>query len=110
MATKSSVEQLNSFLRGEISAVETYRIALAELDQASTAGPELEAETGAAILGDKAAIMALEEGEDHGLKDYRKALDDLDAHTRDLVNDELLPLQMQSHRRMSHLKRGLSKS
>ncbi len=144
MATKSSVDQLNSFLRGEISAVQTYKIALDELDQASPAAAEVEAcmrshqvrvdllreqirmlggepatgsgpwgvfakavELGAAILGDRAAIAALEEGEDHGLKDYRKDMDELDSETRDLVSRELLPLQEQSHRRMSDLKKQL---
>lgn len=141
MAMKSSIEQLNDFLRGELSAVETYRIALTKLDRASTVRPELEAnmrsheervellrsaivaaggeptstsgawgafaktiQKGAAALGDKAAIRALEEGEDHGLADYRSDIDDLDATSRDLVERELLPLQEQTHRAMSQLK------
>src|SRR5690349_18504761 len=105
MATKSSIDQLNSFLRGEISAVETYRIAIDRLDTNSASHGELAAcmqshqervdllrdqirmlggapaeksgpwgafaktvEGGAALLGDKMSISALEEGEDHGLK------------------------------------------
>ena len=32
MATKSSVDQLNSFLRGEMAAVETYRMAIESID------------------------------------------------------------------------------
>ena len=35
MATKSSVDQLNSFLRGELSAVEAYRIAVEKFDAVS---------------------------------------------------------------------------
>ena len=35
MAKKSSVDQLNSFLRGELSAVETYRMALETLNATS---------------------------------------------------------------------------
>jgi uncharacterized protein DUF2383 len=145
MATKSSIEQLNSFLRGEISAVETYRIAIDRLDKNSTARSELAAcmrshqervdllrgqisalggepvqksgpwgvfaktvEGGAALLGDKVSIAALEEGEDHGLKDYRSELDDLDAETRRIVTAELLPRQLQTHRQMSNLKKQLS--
>lgn len=41
MATKSSIEQLNIFLRGEMAAVETYHLALHELDHISTARDEL---------------------------------------------------------------------
>jgi hypothetical protein len=145
MATKSSIDQLNSFLRGEISAVETYRIAIDRLDKNSTARGELTTcmrshqervdllrgqiralggepaeksgpwgvfakafEGGAALLSDKVSISALEEGEDHGLKDYRTDLDDLDATTRSLVTAELLPKQVQTHRTMSNLKKQLS--
>jgi demethoxyubiquinone hydroxylase (CLK1/Coq7/Cat5 family) len=39
---KTSVDQLNSFLRGELSAVETYRIALDKLDKASFARMQLQ--------------------------------------------------------------------
>jgi hypothetical protein len=145
MATKTSVEHLNSFLRGEISAVETYQMALDKLDAASPARAELEAckashqdrvemlrsaivacggepaessgpwgvfaravEGGARILGDKAAIAALEEGEDHGLRDYRGDIDDLDGESRVLVMSRLLPLQELTHRRMSVLKKQLA--
>ena len=145
MATKSSIDQLNSFLRGELSAVETYRIAIHRLDANSTARSELEScmrshqervdllrgqiralggepaetsgpwgvfakavEGSAALLGDKVSISALEEGEDHGLKDYRTDLDDLDAATRSIVTTDLLPKQMQTHRVMSDLKKQLS--
>ena len=144
MATKSSIEHLNSFLRGEISAVETYQMALDKLDAASPARAELEAckashqdrvemlraaivacggdpaessgpwgvfaravEGGARILGDKAAIAALEEGEDHGLRDYKGDIDDLDGESRVLVMSRLLPLQELTHRRMSVLKKQL---
>jgi demethoxyubiquinone hydroxylase (CLK1/Coq7/Cat5 family) len=144
MAEKTSVDQLNSFLRGEMSAVETYRIALDKLDAGSPARSELEAclrshqervdmlrdaivalggepsegagawgafaktvQTGATVLGDKVAIAALEEGEDHGLDDYRGDLDELDPQTRQLVNEQLLPAQEQTHARMSALKHRL---
>jgi hypothetical protein len=145
MATKSNIDQLNSFLRGEISAVETYRMALDKLDRDSPARVELETnlrshqervsilqdairagggepangsgpwgvfakvvEGGARVLGDKVAISALEEGEDHGLKDYRSDLDELEADARMLVSGRLLPLQQQTHDRMSALKHRLS--
>ncbi len=145
MAQKSSVDQLNHFLRGEISAVETYRMALDKLDRGSTARSELETclqshqsrvlllreaivtaggmpvessgpwgvfakavEGGARILGDKVAVSALEEGEDHGVKDYRADAADLDATTRALVVSRLAPEQQRTHDRMSSLKKRLS--
>ena len=143
MATKSSVDQLNSFLRGELSAVETYRMALDKLDQASPTRMEVEScmashqervtalreaivalggtpsdssgpwgvfakavEGTAKVFGDKAAIYALEEGEDHGLKDYRDELDDddLDIQSKSFLTSRLLPAQQATHDRMSALK------
>ncbi|MBA3456285.1 MAG: DUF2383 domain-containing protein [Deltaproteobacteria bacterium] len=141
MATKSSVEQLNSFLRGEMSAVETYQMALDKVDDISTARDELlvnlkshqdrvmmlqEAiiaaggepasgsgpwgvfakvvEGGAKVLGKKAAIAALEEGEDHGLKDYKADADELEPQARMLVETRLRPAQQQTHDRLSALK------
>ena len=137
------IEQLNSFLRGEISAVETYRQALGKVKD-TRARTELEqchishqrrvdllkmritelggepsqssgawgafakaAEGSAAALGEKAAIDVLEEGEDHGLKDYQKDMMDLDPASRSLVEQELLPAQQQTHRTVSTLKHML---
>lgn len=145
MANKTSVDHLNSFLCGEIAAVETYRMALDKLDANSPARAELVAnlashedrvqmlraaviqcggepttssgpwgvfakavEGTARAFGDKPAISALEEGEDHGLKDYKSDLDDLDGDQRMLVTGRLLPLQEMTHRRMSALKKQLS--
>ena len=141
MATKSSISQLNSFLRGEISAVETYRMALEKLDYTSPLRAEIEAnlsshqdrvvmlgdailrlggepatssgpwgvfakavEGTARTMGDKMTINALEEGEDHGVADYRRGIDDLDTESRMLVTGQLLPQQQQTHNRMSALK------
>ncbi|MEJ7602340.1 MAG: DUF2383 domain-containing protein [Kofleriaceae bacterium] len=145
MGTKSNADQLNSFLRGEISAVETYRMALEKLDTGSPARSELQTcmqshqqrvtmltdairavggepadgsgpwgvfakvvEGGASLMGDKVAVSALEEGEDHGLKDYKKDMDDLDMSARQMVTTQLLPLQQQTHDRMSALKKSLT--
>jgi demethoxyubiquinone hydroxylase (CLK1/Coq7/Cat5 family) len=142
MATQP-VDQLNSFLRGEISAVETYRQALDKVKD-TQARMQLEqchvshqhrvdllrtrivelggspsegsgawgafakaAEGSAAALGEKAAIDVLEEGEDHGLKDYQKHLQDLDAMSRSFVEKELLPAQQRTHRALSALKHTL---
>jgi hypothetical protein len=65
-------------------------------------------EGGARVLGDKVAIAALEEGEDHGLKDYRDDVDKLDPELRSLVRSRLLPQQENTHSRMSSLKRRMS--
>jgi hypothetical protein len=145
MAQKSSIDQLNHFLRGEIAAVETYRMALDKLDNTSTARSELETclqshqsrvtllrdaiiavggtpadgsgpwgvfakavEGGARVLGDKVAVSALEEGEDHGVKEYRTDLSDLDASARMLITSRLAPEQQRTHDRMSSLKKRLS--
>jgi hypothetical protein len=145
MGQKSSIDQLNHFLRGEISAVETYRMALDKLEPTSTARGDVEAclqshqarvtllrdailtaggtpadssgpwgvlakavEGSARVLGDKVAIAALEEGEDHGVKDYRSDMAQFDAQTQSLILSELQPAQQQTHARMSALKKRLS--
>jgi hypothetical protein len=135
-----TVDKLNSFLRGEISAVETYRQAIEKL-QGDRRRPILEqcqrshehrvqllrqeisrrggspaegsgpwgafaklVEGGAKLFGEKAAISALEEGEDHGRDDYKRDLKDLDAAGRAFVEQNLLPEQMRTHQALSSLK------
>lgn len=61
-------------------------------------------EGGAKVFGEKAAIAALEEGEDHGLRNYRDNVSKLTGSARDVVANELLPNQEQTHRRLSQLK------
>ncbi|HEY0478393.1 MAG TPA: DUF2383 domain-containing protein [Kofleriaceae bacterium] len=144
MGSKSSVDQLNSFLRGEMSAVETYQMALDKLDKISTARDELlvnlkshqdrvlalqdaiialggtpaessgpwgafakAVEGSAKVLGEKVAIAALEEGEDHGLKDYRGERDELAPECQSIIG-RLLPMQQQTHDRLSALKRRMA--
>jgi len=141
--TDKSVDALNGFLRGEISAVETYRQAIEKLRN-SSARSQLEdcrrsheqrvsklreqvtrlggepaegsgpwgafarlVEGGAKAFGESAAVAALEEGEDHGLKLYRGDLDKLDPTTRQLVEGDLLPAQERTHQYMSTLKRTI---
>jgi len=146
MGKKSNVDELNKLLRGELSAVETYQMALNKLDEMSPAREEVEACMGshqnramllrdqvvalggtpvgssgpwgafakvvegtAKIFGEKAAIAALEEGEDHGLKDYKRELEDKDCDikTHTLVMNQLLPAQQQTHARLSALKKQI---
>jgi bacterioferritin (cytochrome b1) len=129
-----SCRQLNSYLRGEISAAETYRMAIdkvADDDRAQVANlgllREIQEEHGRAaqairdrirelggepsdssgawgawaktvqgtanLFGDSSSLKALKEGEEHGLKDYREGLDDIDASSADLVQNQLIPAQ-----------------
>jgi hypothetical protein len=67
-------------------------------------------EHAAVELGPKAAIAALEEGEDHGLKDYRKDVEKLDPLERSFIETQILPAQLESHRLMSALKKSSSPS
>jgi uncharacterized protein (TIGR02284 family) len=128
MAT-TEVKALNSLLRGEIAATETYNQALekfsgeseeAELrrirddhrEAANTLRKHVHAHGGepstgsgwwgawakfvegaAKVFGQAAALKALKEGEEHGIKEYREALDDDDV-TEDckaLIRTQLLP-------------------
>jgi len=143
MATPNEdvVGKLNSFLRGEISAVETYKQALDKVkdptvrsqlqsceqdheqrvqllrDRITELGGRPDTGSGAwgvwaklvegggALLGEKTALQALEEGEDHGLNDYRRDLDELDVETRTWVESAILPKAEQTHGTLSALKR-----
>jgi hypothetical protein len=139
----NTVDKLNSFLRGELSAVETYRQAIDKLagkpeaatlndcmrshsrraemltaeirrrggEPAHSSGPwgafAKLVEGGAKAFGEKAAIAALEEGEDHGRNDYRRELKNLDTDAQTWVNDQLLPEQLRTHDAMSALKKTI---
>lgn len=141
---QQTVDHLNSFLRGELSAVETYRQAIGKLERpairttlaqcersheqrvrllmdeiirrggepASSSGPwgtfAKLVEGTAAAFGDKAALSALEEGEDHGRDDYKRDLGDLDASARQLIETQVLPEQERTHNAISLLKKNLS--
>jgi bacterioferritin (cytochrome b1) len=133
--TNEAVRQLNSFLRGEISAAETYRMALDKLsDSQKTAAVanigllrEIQEEHGRAaqtirdrieelggepsdssgawgawaqsvqgtmnVFGDAAALKSLKEGEEHGLKDYQSGVNDIDATSQQLIQNQLIPAQ-----------------
>ena len=142
--TQKNVEQLNSFLRGEISAVETYRQALEALRSSTYSSKIVECkqsheqrvailteeirrlggtpaqssgawgsfvkliEGGAKALGEKPAIAALEEGEDHGNADYKRDVPKLDPGVRSVIEQRVIPLQLRSHAEMSALKKQLS--
>ena len=48
----------------------------------------------ASLFGDASALKALKEGEEHGLKDYREAIDDVDESARELITNRLIPAQV----------------
>lgn len=144
--TKSNknVAQLNSFLRGERSAVEAYRIALGQLALGSAhrellqrcleshqlradklvtrilllgGAPSTDSgawgtftgaiEKTAASLSETAALAALESGEDHGLADYQRDVEELSPEVQGIVNADLLPAQADTKEKMSSLMRSL---
>jgi demethoxyubiquinone hydroxylase (CLK1/Coq7/Cat5 family) len=143
MATlnEGMVGKLNSFLRGEISAVETYRQALEKISDPSIRSQLEQCEQdheqriellrerilalggtpdqgsgawgvwaklvqgGGNLLGEKTALQALEEGEDHGLNDYRRDLDELDGETRSWVESNILDRAKRTHGALGTLKR-----
>jgi hypothetical protein len=138
--SSDTVDTVNKFLRGEISAVETYDQAIERLNKSTFVADLVECrrsheeraellrqqilrmggqpaessgvwgsfaklvEGGAKLFGEKAAVAALEEGEDHGLKLYRTDLSKLDPVTRDFVERSLLPAQERTHQVLSTLK------
>ena len=57
------------------------------------------------LLGDRAAMRSLEEGEDHGLKKYSEDLDTFDPMTREFVMTRLLPDQHRTHELCRSLER-----
>jgi uncharacterized protein (TIGR02284 family) len=129
--TGEAVRQLNSLLRGEISAAETYKMAIDKVADGTVASAgllrEIQEEHGRAaqglrdrirelggeasdssgawgawaktvqgtmnLFGDAAALKSLKEGEEHGLKDYQEAVDDVDASTSQLISNQLIPAQ-----------------
>jgi uncharacterized protein (TIGR02284 family) len=141
---EQTIDQLNSFLRGELSAVETYRQALSAVEsvphrstlelcarshqsRVELLRQEVERRGGAPAegsgawgafakaiegtaktLGEKTAIVALEEGEDHGREDYRRDIQRLDASARQLIETRVLPEQLRTHDAISALKKQLS--
>jgi demethoxyubiquinone hydroxylase (CLK1/Coq7/Cat5 family) len=138
------IDQLNSFLRGELSAVETYNQAIQKLANEPAVVTSLQqsrashvkrcdmlraeirrlggepadgsgmwggfaklVEGGASVFGKKAAVAALEEGEDHGQNDYKRDLDELSPQVRMFVQSQLVPEQQRTHDVLSQLKRQM---
>ncbi len=138
--TKKDIDQLNSFLRGELSAVETYEQAIHKVDDpivkqalgriqashrervtklqsqiasvggtpATDSGPwgsfAKLVEGGAKTFGEKAALEALMQGEDHGRRDYETDLDDLTPPTRAWLQREIIPAQLATNDALARIQ------
>ena len=137
------VATLNSFLRGELSARETYSIVLDKYGESVRGmdvllanrasheeritrltyeivarGGEASEESGAwgalakmvegvaAVIGYEAALVTLEEGEDHGQKAYERDLDMMSAACRELCRSYLIPEQVATHAALKALLSG----
>ena len=132
-ANQAAVEKLEECLRSELSAMETYELALksvthvglhrtlqeifvshsrrADLLRAriGLGGAERAPgsgiwgtfakafQVGADLLGDRAAIAALEQGEDRSVKLYSEGLDGCDAETLTFFARDLAPEQQRTH-------------
>ncbi|MEQ9321608.1 MAG: DUF2383 domain-containing protein [Polyangiaceae bacterium] len=141
---KKDIDQLNSFLRGELSAVETYQQCIEKVSsdaltkqlEALQESHQLRArrlqerirhlggdpaddsgvwgsfvklvEGGAKLLGERAAVSALEEGEDHGRDDYLRDFGDLSADNRFFIEHEILPEQKRTHDVLSKIQEDMS--
>lgn len=139
--------QLDSLLRGEISAAETYRMAIDKISASDRASAnaqllrEMQQEHGRAaqalrdrirelggdpsdssgawgtwaklttgvanLFGDAASIKSLKEGEEHGLKDYEGAIDELDVTSTELVQNQLIPAQQRHILALDQLLHGI---
>ena len=147
--TGESVRQLNSLLRGEISAAETYRMAIDKVsDGSDTANAgllrEIQEEHGRAaqgirdrirelggeasdssgawgawaktvqgtmnLFGDASSLKALKEGEEHGLKDYQEAMDDVDPTSAQLIVNQLIPAQQRHINLLDQLINSVGKA
>ncbi|MGH7298031.1 MAG: DUF2383 domain-containing protein [Polyangiaceae bacterium] len=140
----TTIDVLNSLLKDELSAVETYDVALrdrssfsgkTELSQcrrshetragiltekivalggepvtrAGLAGSWAKlVEQGAAAISGDMAIRALEQGEDHVLRDYRQGIPRVEMDVRLFLERQMLPEEEITYRTMSELKRRVT--
>ena len=141
---RRSVQQLGSFCRGEMSARDSFIVALTypimepyrevlvhcqeshqrraellvhEIERLGGEAPKSAGPWGALTdiiertamgISRGAAIAALREGEDHGLRDYRADIPKLDPALRDFVEDKILPEQLDTHRAVTNLAQSIS--
>jgi len=65
-------------------------------------------ESGAVALGPEMAIRALEQGEDHVLRDYRNGIGKVEPEVRLFLEKMVLPEEEYTHRTLSDLKHRLA--
>ncbi len=142
MVSRPDIERVNSLLKMELSAAETYQRALSKLPHSNHRAilqdcadshegrARLLAEEvrrlggipaqgsgvwgvfaklvtgGAAVLGERAAISVLEEGEDLEQNSCKRELDGVGPATRELIMERIVPEQNRTHQVMSALKRS----
>lgn len=144
------VHHLNSLLRGEISAAETYRMAIDKVAGSDQAGPnvgllrEIQEEHGRAaqalrdrirelggeatdssgawgawaktvqgtmnLLGDSSSLKSLKEGEEHGLKDYQQAIEEVEGSDAQLIQNQLIPAQQRHINLLDQLINSIGKA
>lgn len=145
-ALREPLDQLASFLRGELSAIETYNKAMRVIgqdwvltqlrqnlashedrirllrqriielggDPPDTSGPwgafANALEGAAAAINDKAALAILEEGERHGLADYRADLTKVDTESLRLLESRIIPQQARTYDAIQRLVQGMAAS
>ena len=143
---QDSIDQLASFYRGELSAVETYRQAMRVTQQswvltqlrANMASHEERArilrqrivdlggippedsgpwgafattvQGAAAAINARAALSILEEGERHGLADYRADLGKVDHESLRMLENRVIPQQSQTYDSLHRIVESLSAS
>ncbi len=98
---KSDAAKLTAILRNHEKAVTTLKkhASADVLEDTQTVGPWgtfVAGYTGSAkIFGDKTALKALRQGEEHGLNEYKEALDDknISADVKQLIRSDLMPKQ-----------------
>ncbi len=141
---QDSRDQLASFCRGELSAVETYRQAMRVTQQSwvltqlranlasheerarllqqrilelggdapDTSGPWGAFATAvqgvASAINERAALSILEEGERHGLADYRADLGKVDGESLRMLENRIIPQQSQTYDSLHRIVESLT--
>jgi hypothetical protein len=110
LQSEESIDEVRACMRSHEKRVATLSLQVRQLGGAPAQRPTVwDAFAGlldpeALGTNDGAAIAALEETEDHGLKLYLDDVSKLDRESRKLIEREVLPEQMRTHDSLSDLK------
>ncbi|MBA2405285.1 MAG: ferritin-like domain-containing protein [Bdellovibrionales bacterium] len=96
-------QKLSEMRMDHVKAVDSLKRFVRNFDEKNvdTAGPWGAFATafagGASFFGDKVSIKALKMGEEHGIQEYREAIEDgsIDPNLKRVIQTELLPQQQQ---------------